>query len=823
MLPKIPIFDLTKGMFTAADQQDFDPKAGFADLIENYYLDRPGKIRKRDTLLNLETNLSDKLIKGYFIFVDENLTGNVEYIVYVSKSATDKILVSADGITYAEKVAGLTEIATGKLDTTVVAGKLRLAFGYTSHRWHGYNDINDFFQDQYQPASAWAWSTRQPSYPSTFTYSSLVLTSYVHGQSIIENGEQLYYKVVPVFDGVQEALFGTGRLVYDASKLPTAGNYGLLMLKMVFDSADWNKRITHLNIYRYHTSDLGSVDDALYQRVDTLSTANDDSLTTITDADTMEKKMYDPDASWGVNDYIFVGTGSILIPDSGDVKYVFVHEAIEFDITSNTATMLILRTGMGAAVVGEAYTIEKRTAVNEGNWNSATEQTMVTGTKIWGGSFAWYSATASLSENEIKYQIIQYEASKHGIIVGNCDKAIAIAWSGDTTDPADNTGVTIKYAPYIYYKSGTTYTLHWADYGRLNKGAHPLAGVTSITSAPKYSVFWKGRLFGLNTRVTKADATTEDFPDALVYTEVNQIDIWPADFQLQPPTDQGGIGQGIEVIEEIETLVLFYRNNIEFLKVPLADPDSWRMWSSTAGLGLVNPDAKVKTPIGIFFCSDEGIYLIDRSGRISERPVSFPIDDTYESAVTTGVAEFSAIYYPQQRQVWFNLAAAKTTSWVLDIDSIRGGVIPRWTTYTWASSRKVHLSVLDHFNRLHLYNYGIAGAASINVIGNLFTGDEVPGTTFRTAYMALGSMQRLHLIRRAIIGHKGTRTVTPTVYLNDGASSEAKTAIAASANGEHKKVKIKRYARNFALQLVTNAGTSTNHEISGIEIEVGDE
>ena len=89
--------------------------------------------------------------------------------------------------------------------------------------------------------------------------------------------------------------------------------------------------------------------------------------------------------------------------------------------------------------------------------------------------------------------------------------------------------------------------------------------------------------------------------------------------------------------------------------------------------------------------------------------------------------------------------------------------------------------------------------------------------------MPLGSMQRLHLIRRAIVGHKGAQAITPTVYLNDGATSQAKSAISAVANGEHRKVTIKRYARNFALQLVSAAAASKVHEITGIEMEVGDE
>ncbi|HEC61800.1 MAG TPA: hypothetical protein ENI27_06040 [bacterium] len=823
-MPVIPIFDPTKGMFTAADQQDLDPRAGFADLIENLYLDRPGKIRKRDMLDNWLPSGNAVLLKGFFRFVDENLTGNAEWIAYGSLSGND-VIHAASVSTFTSRVSGLTQVATGKLDTTVVAGKLRLAFGYTSHRWYGYNDINDFFQDQYQPSSAWAWQTRQPSYPSTFTYTSLTLVDANSGLGEVALGYS-YYKAVPIFDGVQEGLFATGRAFIDTTDTIAAAAFGVLMLKMTFDSDDWNKRITHLNIYRNFDSTSADDDDALYQKVDTISVRNDDAPTTITDAQVMNRLLYDKSKSWSVNAYVFSGTGSLGTPDVDDIKYVLVWGVSDADILSNTAKTLTLNTDMNLldkSFTRFAYTISKRVCTSGGTWVGATATNEDTGTNGWGGWWAIYLPTSSFGEDEIKYNTLQYNTEGTdvwGVIYANTDKVISI--SKETTVPVSGSGLSIIYAKYLYFKTGTVYDLYWCDYGRLNKGAHPLAGVTSITSAPKYSVFWKGRLFGLNTRVTKADNTTEDFPDALVYTEVNQLDVWPADFQLQQPTDQGGIGQGLEVIEEIETLILFFRNSISFLKVPQADPDSWRMWSSTRAIGLVNPDAVVKTPVGIFFCSDEGIYLIDKGGRISSRPVSFPIYDSYLSAVDAGVTKFSAIYYPQQRQVWFNFLASPTEIWALDIDTVNWDV-PRWSKNTWGSSRLVHLSAVDESNKLYLFNYGVSLLSCINRIGSSITGDESAGTTFRTSYMALGSMQRKHLIRRAIVGHKGAQAITPTVYLNDGAESEAKTAIAASANGEHKKIKIKRYARNFALQLVSAAATSIVHEITGIEMEVGDE
>ncbi len=821
-MARVSIFDPTKGMFTAADQQDFDPRVGYADLIENYYLDRPGKIRMRDMLENVVTDLNPALLKGLFRFVDENLAGNAIWIAYTNDNSKDDIQTAAAIANFTKKVIDLDQVTTGKLDIVVVGGKLRLAFGHTSHRIYLYNSITDFFQDQYQPSAAWAWATRQPSYPSTWAYTSLVIRSTNEGTGVITVGYTTY-KVVPVFDGVQEALFASIKVQFNSRTFIDSGSYGILRLHMRFDTDDWNKRITHLNIYRQFNADSTATEDALFQKVDTLSVRNDNPINSdITDGATMHRTLYDGDKSWGVNDFQFSGTGTLADPNENDIKYtVEVLSGIENDISSNTAKRLTVDSDFQSSVFvsfPDSYSIYKYICVSDGVWPSSPDSTQDTGVNGWGGVLAYYSDSSDLEENALKFQILQYDSSKFNPIVGNADKVIVLSNLSTTDTPTQGSGKSIHYGEYIFRISSTVVSLYWADYGRLDKGNHPLAGVTSITAAAKYNRFWKGRIFGLNARVTKADSTTEDFPDALVYTEVNQLDVWPADFQLQPPTDQGGIGQGLEVIEEAETLFLFYRNNIMFLRVPLADPDSWQMWSSTGGMGLVNPDAMIKTPVGIFFCSDEGIYLVDRGGRISSRPLSFPIDDLYKAAVTTGLTGFSVMYYPQQRQVWFNLTTDDDEVMVLDIDTVNWD-IPRWSKYTWAGET-LDRAAIDESNLLYTFQYGIGGGASINKIGRGFSPDENPGATFRTAYMPLGGLERKHLIRHAIVGHKGVRTTTPTVLLNDGATSEAKTVIAASANGENRKVSIKRYARNFALQLVSSVGVSKVHEIAGIEVEV---
>lgn len=832
---KIALHNPTKGMYTAVDQPDLPKGEGHADLIENYYLDRFGKLRKRDGTLEVSTNL-DALgvtnIRGMLRFIDDRLSSDAEWIAVVyDASAEMRVYTSTDGLTWAQQIGITPKEAIAITSWTVINGVLRLAHGLTLQRWYGYIDVDDFFHNQYDPTDAWTWDTRQPRYPTTWTYAALtnvdpsdqLVNLFVGGGSLIPGFYR--YKVVPVFDGIQEALFAADNI---SIEIPDASQKSMTMLQMTFDTDDWNNRIQSLNIYRAYSEDTDRSEDAAYQLSDSISTRNDPAVESLTDVRTMEDRAYLPDEAFGVDDYIFSGTGTIGSPNVSDIKYGLTLGdnllALEGDVLSNTATVIITTSDVWelSKYANVAWTLKKYVCTSGGTWTGATTTTEDSGTNGWGGIRVWLSdadADANYANGDLVGRIIEYDTAgtaKYGVITHNHKLVLALSVGVISANPAKGSALTVNFGNVMWTVAATVVTMYWCDYGRADKGAHQLDGVTSITAAARYNVIWKGRMYGQYVKVTKADASTETLASAVAYTEVGQFDVYPADFLIQPDTDRGGIGQGVEVIEEADMLALFYRADVEFLKVPHPDPQSWDKWSSGKGIGLVAPLAKAKTPVGVFFCSDDGIYLINHTGSIVG-PVSLPIQDSYLTAVASSSSSFTATYYPQQRQVWFSFGLTYQ-AWVLDIDSYR--TFPRWSKYIWGSGRAITLGAPDENNILYLFD---RLNEAIHKIGNSITGDEASVTTFRSSYIKPGTAERLNLIRRVIITHKGTLAITPTIYLNNGASSQAKTAIAASANGIEKKVNIKRRVRNFAIQLATAASTAIVHEISDIEIEVEDE
>ncbi len=804
----IPIYDPAKGVFTACDQDELPP--GFASDLENYYLDRPGKIRKRDGVLAYGSNFpASSYLRNLFRFVHKDLTGGAAWLsLWRYSTATGKVYVSnaaGSSWTLAENIGTIE--AGDEMRALVIGVILRLAFSNSiSPIWYGYIK-RKFFHDLWDHSyttPVWYDCDATPKYPATWDYSSLTL------ETLIPDGlsaGHYFYKVVPVFDGGQVALLGSGKAYYEIESGSTNG----LLLKMGFSDANWNPRITHLNIYRQINTEGRNDDDALYQLIEMVSTQNDPAVVTGT-GDTMERKWYDPGESWDVNQWEFDGTGSFGSPDAGDIKYTLLVGVLNYDIVSNTATMLVIDGGASEIAVWymkQSYDIKRWTWSGTAWTDNGVQDS---GTEGSGGKRAFYVSAASYEDDEYLHHLIK-EQSVYKVILANNDKVLCM-----NGDPTNNTGVALRIGKVMWDYSTPNATLRFADAGLLDKGHHPLAGVTSIEAYYKYHAYFKGRLYCLNLAFDPS-GDNEQYPDWVGFSEIDQPDVIPNKNFIMPDNANGGAGQGLFVLDRADALAVFYRHDIAYLNVPRADPMAWSKHEHEGDIGLINDAAIVRTPIGYFFCYDTGIYFMGLDGAI-KGPVSFPIDDVYRAAVAAGSgSSFSAMYLSERRIVLFGLGT-DTEAWALEIDSIFGKY-PKWFKFPFGTVSAVQVrperSAIDESGYFYLHQWE---GTAIYRINQALTGTESFATKFKGAFIRTGDMLKKHLVREVRINHKGSDNVTPKIYFDDGATSSTKTAIAASANGEDRRIAVKRRCRNVALELTTPASTNTDHEIRGIELEV---
>lgn len=809
----IPLYDPTKGLFTNVDQDDLGP--GFASELDNFYLDRPGKLVKREGALYLDQTNSFFHLRNVFKIIDADLNVGSEWLAFEKESdGTGKLWSSDDTVTWASlKDYSIAAATADEMTLWRVFQIVRMAIS-PSFKPQFYTYFKrKFFADTYDHSDAtpvWAIEDAAIQSPS----GSVVYTSIdkaTSGGSLIAG--YYVYKITAVYDGVQETLLATGAWQI---QLTDTDNDNVVLIKLDIDETDanWSPRILFYNIYRSFDDAGFNDDDGNFQLIDTVSAQNTPTRQSFTMDRTMEKRWHDAESPWGATDMSPVGTNPLSSPNTGDTKHrlKITSTGSFFDIVSNTTTLIVLNDLLptSTAYFSEAYTIELWTY--NGSW-SVTTTGLYPGTEGYGGDRCYHELSAGWEVNEWLNYVENHDTSKYALIIGNDDEVYAL-----NQTPTTGTNKVVLFGKPLW-KTGAV--MYFMDYGLLDKGPHPLAGVTSITNNYRFGVYHMGRTFVMDVALDPA-GDNELHPDWVMFSEIDQLDVIPNVNFLPPLTKRGGKGLGLMVLEGSNSIVMFYRNAIGVLSAPRADPQYWSNEMAAEGMGVFNQACYISTPLGIIFASDSGLYLIDNSGKLIDTPLSAPIQDEWltNANSATADADFSVMYMPAKRLIYVKMTNNQTTIHVLQLDSLRREY-PQWSKMELGSisAAQVNMarSTVDETDRFYFNGWGLD---SIYSMGSGQTGTESFTTKFKSAYMRLGDMRKDHLFRYLHLSHKGDQAVTAKIYLNDGAKSESKAALATASTGEHRTLEFKRRARNAAIELTTAAATSTDHEIRGLEMEV---
>ena len=818
----IPILDPTRGLFTNVDQDDIEP--GFATELDNFYLDRPGKLVKREGALFLDEANSFNALRTIAKIIDPDFTNAAQWLAWekIVSTSYGKIWYSDDAATwnslFAPSIAVDAYATPDEMIVWRVFQIIRMCMGPSFKPQHYQYYKRKFFADLYDHSDAspvWAIADAVVAAPTTPTYTTIAVNA--SGGSL-KTGFYVY-KITALYDGLQETLLAGGAWQLQV----TSSDVNVILLKLDVDKsqADWSPRVLFYNIYRSFDEDGFNDNDGNFQLIESVSTQNLYPRQSLTMDATMGKIWHDTDKPWGSQDLAPVGTDPLNSPNSSDTKY-------RLKITSTGLFYNILSNGAGSgqehmtlndwlpANVGyysEAYTIELWTY--NGSW-SVTTSGLYPGTEGYGGRRCYHEENAAWDINEWTNEILNHDSSTYGLVIANDAEVLVL-----NTTPTTGTSKAILMARHLWKYGNPIGTLYFMDYGLLDKGVHPLAGITSIEANYRYAVQWQGRSFVQNVALDP-DGDNELHPDWGMFSEIGQLDVIPNVNFLPPLTKRGGVGLGIVVLEDASRLVYFYRNAIGMLSAPRADTAYWDHTLAAEGMGVFNQASYDKTPFGIVFASDSGLYLIDNSGRLIDTPLSGPIEDEWLTAATNASAEsnFSVMYMPAKRLIYVKMSSSETQIHVLRLDSIRGNY-PQWSKMQLgtisAAQVKMSRSTVDEAGKFYFHGWQLD---PIYTLGSGQTGTESFTTKFKSAYFRLGSMAKDGLFRYLRIAHKGLDAITPTILLDDGATSAALTAIAAANSGEHRTVNVKRRGRNAAVQLVSAASTTIDHEIRGLEMEV---
>ncbi len=209
--------------------------------------------------------------------------------------------------------------------------------------------------------------------------------------------------------------------------------------------------------------------------------------------------------------------------------------------------------------------------------------------------------------------------------------------------------------------------------------AHPTLE-TIIKTNYEIPIYHQGRLHGFDI-VLDPDGEAEAHPNWGIFSEFEQPDVLTvSNTNIFEDTEGGKVLAGASLNDFI---ILWKRLAVFVMYMNPVDPSAREMQESS-NKGIINPHALCRTPIGIFYMSHDGVYLVHPDGTLMRSPLSFPIQNRYDNFLVKEQA--SCGWYPERRKVFFALNGGLCEGveiFALDIDSIGGQGIPVWTSFVW--------------------------------------------------------------------------------------------------------------------------------------------
>jgi hypothetical protein len=334
------------------------------------------------------------------------------------------------------------------------------------------------------------------------------------------------------------------------------------------------------------------------------------------------------------------------------------------------------------------------------------------------------------------------------------------------------------------------------DKGLSSLGEHPYGQEKKIKINAQFGKILKGRLF-LGNLVLDPGSKNEEQNDWVAYSELNAYDVRPVSNVIPFPDREGGQITGLSEI--FGRLVVFKAQAIYVLDiVDPATPTTWRRKESKINIGNIAPEGIVEIHDSVFFVHHDGIYKLDANTVASAdatpsimEKISLPIEDQFDSAISK--KDIKGIYNQKDNELlytWDIGSPATQVVWAYHI------VLKTW--------RKV-----DTFTNLDLLTFGENSGPitwdNTDTDIKKFDVDEAVGTVWKSKKFRL-DLDNKKLLRYGMVQFTGTDTLTVNVYLDgSGSASFTKTI---TADGGVNRFPIKRYGKNFEIELTTP--TSTN-------------
>lgn len=335
------------------------------------------------------------------------------------------------------------------------------------------------------------------------------------------------------------------------------------------------------------------------------------------------------------------------------------------------------------------------------------------------------------------------------------------------------------------------------DKGLSSLGEHPYGQEDKIKVNAQYAKILKGRLF-LGNIVLDPGNENEAQNDWVAYSELNAYDVRPVSNVIPFPDREGGQITGLS--ELFGRLIVFKAQAIFVLDVvDPSDPTTWSRKETKINIGNIAPEGIVEVHDSVYFVHHDGIYKLDANTVASSdatpsimEKITLGIEDQF--LLANDKKSIKGVYDQKNNEILY--------SWEVGSPAVQVVWAYHIVLNTW---RKIDTSA-----NLDILSFGENSGpiAWDETDKNLkkFDASEAVGVVWKSKRFRLDLDQK-RLIRYGMVKFTGTDTLTVNIYL-DGSGSVSFTK-SITADGGVNRFPIKRYGKNFEIELTTPSSTNS--------------
>ena len=132
----------------------------------------------------------------------------------------------------------------------------------------------------------------------------------------------------------------------------------------------------------------------------------------------------------------------------------------------------------------------------------------------------------------------------------------------------------------------------------------------------KTGVFANRRLFIANVRKTTNEGVQRKHADRIMYSPVNKENIFPDSNFIDVAL--GDAEQYIKLESVGDRLFAYKTNTLYIINIGSPNPGGWFLEATHKGYGVLHPNAVIKTPFGITWVNQNGLYVYEGGSGITE-------------------------------------------------------------------------------------------------------------------------------------------------------------------------------------------------------------